>query len=82
MTRAGKSKVGVDGESRAGCDRSKLDESEIDGGEIDSSKVRDVEVRKKVQKIAKSKNLSKSKKTIGSLDFFILRAKLAFTKLR
>ena len=35
----------------------------------------------KTSKKAKSKNLFKFKKTIGSLDFFISGAKLAFTKL-
>ena len=32
--------------------------------------------------MSKSKNLFKSKKTVGSLDFFIPRVKLTFSKLR
>ena len=43
------------------------------------------EVDDKVRKnsrMSKSKKLSKSKKMVESLDFLILRAKLAFTKLR
>ena len=50
----------------------------IDSGEVDGSKVRndeDVEM-KNYQKI------SKSKKTIRSLDFFTHRGRLAFNKLR
>ena len=80
-TRARKSEFGVDGDSRAGRDRSKLDRSRIDNGEVEDDKVGDGEIRKKVQKLSKSKNLSKSKKTIGS-DFLTPRARLAFTKLR
>ena len=38
--------------------------------------------KKKVQKTTKSKNSSKSKKTIGPLDFLTPGAKLAFTKLK
>ena len=54
---------------------------------IDDGKDRDNEVGKKGQKtskfknVFKSKKLSKSKKTIR-LDFFILGARLTFTKLR
>ena len=62
--------------------RTRRDGYEIDGIEVDSSEVGDDEVRKKVQKTPKSKNLSKSKKMIGSLDFFTPRTKLIFTKLR
>ena len=53
----------------------------MDNIEVDSDKVRDNEVRKKSQKMSKSKNLSKSKKTVG-LKFFTFGAKLVFTKLR
>ena len=56
--------------------------SEIDGGEVDGVEIKDNEVKKKVQKMFKSKNLSKSKKTIRSSDFLTLGAKLAFTKLK
>ena len=76
MTRPGKGKVGVGGDSKAGHDRSELDGSEVNGGEVG-----DNEVGKKVQKLFKSKNLSKLKKTLGS-DFFTLGAKLAFIELR
>ena len=48
-------------------------------GEVDGSKVGDDEVVKKVQKLSKSKNLSKS---IVRSDFLTLETKLAFTKLR
>ena len=50
--------------------------------EIDGVEVKVDEVEKEVQKSSKSKNLSKSKKTIRSLDFPTPGAKLAFTKLR
>ena len=77
-TRLGEGRVRVDDSSRAehGGDWSKIDDNEVDGNEIE-----DNEVEKKVQKLSKSKNLSKSKKTVGS-DFFTPKAKLAFTKLR
>ena len=68
--------VGVDGDSRVRHDGNELDESKVDSGEVV-----DDEIRKKVQKMFKSKNLSKSKKTVGS-DFLTLGVKLAFTKLR
>ena len=74
----GEGKVGVGGSSKVGCNES---ESRIDDGKIDSSKVGDNEVGKKVQKLPKYKNLSKSQKAIR-LDFFIPGARLAFTKLR
>ena len=85
-TRPGEDGVGVSG-SRAGhegskLDGSQLDKSELDGGEVDVDEVEVDEVGKKVQKISKSKNLSKFKKTIGSLDFLIFKAKLTFTKLK
>ena len=76
LTRPGKGGVGVSGDSRA-----TRDGSEIDGSEIDSGEGRDDEVGKKAQKLSKSKNLSKSKKTVG-LDFLTLGANLAFNKLR
>ena len=72
--------VGVSDDSRTGRDGSKIfDKSEIDDIKVDGSEIEDDEVGKKCQKM--SKNLSKSKKTIGS-DFFILGAKLALIKLR
>ena len=78
--RPGEGGVGVGGSSRAGRGRSgigEMNDIEVDGGEIEVD-----EVEKKVHKSSKSKNLSESKKTIRSLDFFIFGAKLAFTKLR
>ena len=81
-----KSRVGVGDDSKTGYNRSrldgsKLDRSKVDGNEVDRGEVKKDEVGKKVQKTSKSKNLSKSKKTIR-LGFFILGARLAFTKLR
>ena len=75
----GRVKVGAD--SKVGYDGSKLDGGKIDNGEVHGGKVRNDEIGKKVQKSSKSKNLSKSKKTIG-LDILISGARLAFTKLR
>ena len=72
-----KSRVEIGGGSRAGHDG-----SEIDSGEVDDGKVEDDKVEKKVQKMSKSKNLSKSKKTVGFSDFLTFKAKLGFTKLR
>ena len=72
--------VGVGGSSRAGRGRSKIggmDDVEVDDGEVEVD-----EISKKVQKLLKSKNLFKSKKTIRSSDFLTLGAKLAFTELR
>ena len=76
-------KVGdrFDGDGRAGCSGSKIDGSGIDNNEVDDGEVEVDKVGKKGWKTSKSKNLSKSKKTIG-LDFFTPGAKLAFTKLR
>ena len=68
-------KVGVSSIARR--NRSEIDSNEIDGSEVGNDKV-----GKKVQKTSKSKNLSNSKKTVRSLDFFIFGAKLVFTKLR
>ena len=67
--------VGVGSDSRVGRDGSKLDGSEINDVKIDGGKIGN-EVEKKGQK------MSKSKKTLGSLDFLTLGAKLVFTKLR
>ena len=53
----------------------------MDDDEIGNGKVRDDEIGKNGRKTSKSKNLFKSKKTIG-LDFLTLGARLAFTKLR
>ena len=79
-TRPDKGGVGVSS-SKAGYGRSKLDESEFNDNEVDGGEIKGNKIRKKVQKRFKSKNLSKSKKTVRS-DFFIPGAKLAFTKLR
>ena len=76
-----KSVVRVDDNSRAECDKSKVNGDEVDDIEIDGSEVGDDEVEKKVQKTSKAKNLSKSKKTVGS-DFLTPGARLTFTKLR
>ena len=57
--------------------RSRIDNVEVDGGEIEVD-----EVGKKVQKLSKSKNLSKSKKMVRSSNFLTPGAKLAFIKLR
>ena len=70
---------GVGGDSKAGRDR--IDRSGIDDIEVDGSEVEVDEVGKKGRKTSKSKNSSKSKKTVGS-DFFTSGAKLAFTELR
>ena len=48
----------------------------VDGGEVG-----DDEIGKKDRKTSKSKNLYQSKKTVRS-DFFTLRARLAFIKLK
>ena len=74
--------VGVSGDSRARHDRNEIGESELDDIEVDGGEVEVDEVGKKVQKTTKSKNSSKSKKTVGPSDFLTLGAKLAFTKLR
>ena len=77
-TQPGRGKVEV-GSSRAGRGGSKLDKKKIDDNEVDGDKVDD-EVRTKVQKSLKSKNLSKSKKT--ELGFLTPGARKTFTKLR
>ena len=71
--------VGVGGDSRAGCNRGELDGSEMNNIEVDGGKFGDDEVRKKGWKT--SKNLSKSKKTVGS-DFLTPGARLAFIEWR
>ena len=81
-TRSGESGVRVGGDNKVECGKSEIDKSEIDDVEDDGGKVEVDEVGKKVQKSFKSKNLSKFKKTVRSLDFLTLGAKLAFTKLR
>ena len=73
--------VGVGSGSRAGRVKNEINRSRIDNIEIDGGKVGDDEVGKKSQKTSKSKNLSKSKKIVGS-DGLTPRARLAFTKLR
>ena len=74
--------IGIGGDSRAGRGGSEIDRSEIDDVKIDGGEVEVDEVGKKVQKSSKSKNSSKSKKTVRSSNFLTLGAKLAFTKLR
>ena len=76
--RDGGSKAGLGGSKPNG---SELDGGEVDGGEVDSNEVESNEVGKKVQNLSKFKNLSKSKKMVGS-DFLTPKAKLAFTELR
>ena len=78
MSRSTKSKIrpgesGVEGGggSTTGCDGNELDGSRIDDGEINNSEVGDDEVGKKVQKLSKSKNSFKFKKTVRS-DFLSL----------
>ena len=77
----GESVVGVGDDNKVGRGRNKLDRSELDDGEVDGGEIEDNEVRKNVQKTSKSKNSSKSKKTVESSDFLTLGAKLAFIKL-
>ena len=81
LIRPRKCGVGINGDSRVVRDGSELDGSKVDNGEVDGGEVEDDEVGKKVQKLSKSKNLSKSKDMVG-LDFLTPKAKLAFTKLR
>ena len=73
--RYGEDGVGIDGSSKVGRDGRG---SRIDDDEVDDDEVEDDEIKKKVQKC---KNLSKSKKAVGS-DFFIFGARLAFTELK
>ena len=79
--RFGEGGIIISGDSKVGCNGSEYDKSKIDSGEVDGNKVGDNEVEKKVQKMSKSKNLSKYKKIVGS-NFFIPEVRLAFTKLR
>ena len=72
--RKGGDMVGSD--SRAGRGGSEMDNVEVHSGKIEVD-----EVGKKARKTSKSKNSSKSQKTVG-LDFLTPGAKLAFTKLR
>ena len=74
--------VGDGSNSRAKRNISKLDKSKLDGNEVDGREIEVDEVGKKVQKISKSKNSSKSKEAVGSSDFLTPEAKLAFIKLR
>ena len=82
LLRPGEGVVGVDGDSRARRDAKKLDRSKLGGDKVDGDEIEVDEIEKKVQKTTKSKNLSKSKKTVGPSDFFTSGAKLAFTELR
>ena len=68
----------VVGGSKARHEGSKLDRSELHNGDVDGGEVEVDEVEKKFQKC---KNLSKSKKAVGS-NFLISGARLAFTELR
>ena len=75
--------VGVGGDNKAGRGESKLNRRRIDDDEVDGNKVDDGfddEVGTRVQKLSKSKNLSKSKKTESG--FLTSGARKAFTKLR
>ena len=79
MLKINKPKKGGDGvgsSSRARHGGSEMDDIEIDSGEVEVD-----EVGKKAQNSSKSKNLSTSKKMVGS-DFLTPGAKLAFTELR
>ena len=80
-TRPGEGGVGFNG-SRVRCKGSKLDGSELDSSEVNGDEVEVDEVKKKVQKTSKSKNLSKSKKTVGSSHFLHSEAKLTFITLK
>ena len=82
LTKLRKGGVGVSSDSRARRSQSKIDGSGMDDVEVDSNEVEVDEFGKKVQKLSKSKNLSKPKKTVRSLDFFTFGTKLVFTKLR
>ena len=75
--------VRVGGDSKAGHDGSKLKEKKIDDDEVDGDAVGnevDNDVGTTFQKLSKSKNLSKSKKTESG--FLTSGARRAFTKLR
>ena len=79
MLKTAEPKKGGDGVG--GGSRAERGGSEMDNGEVDSGEVEDVGVGKKARNLFKSKNSSKSKKTVGS-DFLTPGAKLAFTELR
>ena len=64
-----KGRVGVGGDNRAERVGNKIDRSGMDNIKIDSSKVKVDEVGKKGRKTTKSKNLSKSKKTVIGLSY-------------
>ena len=81
LTRPGRGKVKVGIDNKAGRNGIELDESKVDYEKVGDSKIGNDEIEKKVQKLSKSKNLSKSKKMIGS-DFFTFKTRLAFIKLR
>ena len=76
-----KGRIGFGGDSRARRGRNEIDRSGMDNVKVDDGEVEVDEVGKKGQKTSKSKNWSKSKKTIR-LDFLTPGARLAFTKLR
>ena len=83
MTQPRQSEFGVSNDSKAECNsKYKLYGNKIDVNEVDSNQIGDNEVKKKCQKTTKSKKLFESKKTITSLDFLTLRARLTFIKLR
>ena len=79
ILKTGEPKKGGDGvgsDSRAGCSEGEMHDVEVDSGKVEID-----EVGKKARKTSKSKNLSKTQKTVG-LDFLTPGAKLAFTELR
>ena len=80
--RGGRVGVGGDDKNKYGYKTNLDDKDKIGGNKVNCGKVRDNKFveEKNHQKIFKSKKMSKSKKTIKSLDFFTLGAKLAFTK--
>ena len=84
-TKSTEPKKGVVGVDDSGRNRAELaSKHEVDGDKVDGVKVDDElddEVEKN-QKMSSSRKLSKFKKTVGSSDFLISGAKLAFTKLK
>ena len=61
-TQPEKYEVRISGDNRAKCDsRCELNSSEIGGGEVDGNELRDDKIKKKDQKMFKSKKLSKFK---------------------
>ena len=77
-TQSVKGGVEVGDSSKAGRDRRELDKNKVHSGKVGGG---DGKIGKRVQKSSKSKNLSKSKKTVRS-DFLTPGTKLAFTELR